>query len=349
MDFNSLLRANIRRLKPYASARDEFQGEAAIFLDANENPYDTGYNRYPDPYQRILKERIAELKQVHPDRIFLGNGSDEAIDLLLRAFCEPHKDNIVSIEPSYGMYRVCADTHGIEVKSVLLEEDFSLNHKAILKEKNKHSKIIFLCSPNNPTGNNLDPKGIEKILKKFKGLVVVDEAYIDFCPDETKVSWLEEYPNLVILQTFSKAWGLAGIRLGMAFAHPELIRILNKIKMPYNINTLTQEYALEALEKVEEKENYVEEILAARTAMFSALKEVKCVEKIYPSSANFILVKVDEATKLYHYLIERGIVVRNRSNVALCEGCLRLTVGTSEENTALLQGMERFSFKEEAA
>ena len=346
MNIKDLLRENVRKLKPYSSARDKYKGEAGIFLDANENPYHTEYNRYPDPYQWQLKERISELKDVPVPNIFLGNGSDEAIDLLVRAFCEPYRDNIIVLDPSYGMYKVAADTQGVDVRRVLLKEDFSLDAKAVLKEKSKHTKLIFLCSPNNPTGNNLEEKGVKKILSKFKGLVIVDEAYIDFCPDKTKVSWLKEYKNLVILQTFSKAWGLAGIRLGMAFAHEKVIKVLNKIKMPYNINALTQEFALKVLADTEKKDQLVEEILATRMAMVSSLKRSPCIKEIYPSEANFILVKTTNANAIYQYLVDQEIVVRNRSNVALCDNCLRLTVGTPEENTSLLQALESYGMRE---
>lgn len=343
MNIKDLLRENIRKLKAYSSARDEYQGEAAIFLDANENPYHTGYNRYPDPYQQQLKARISEIKGVPASQMFLGNGSDEAIDLLMRAFCEPYRDNVIVLDPSYGMYQVAADTHGVEVRKVLLNKDFTLDYKAMLKEASKHSKLLFLCSPNNPTGNALSEKGMRKILDKFKGIVVIDEAYIDFCPDKTTIPWLQEYKNLVILQTFSKAWGLAGIRLGMAYANEKIIKVLNKIKMPYNINALTQEYALKALGDTETKDNLVEEILATRMAMNSSLKRVACIKEIYPSDTNFILVKTTNANQIYTYLTDRGVVVRNRHNVSLCRNCLRLTVGTPEENTSLLQALEAYS------
>ncbi len=343
IDIQILLRENIRNLKPYSSARDEYKGkEATIFLDANENPFDTGYNRYPDPYQWELKQEIAEVKGVEIAQIFLGNGSDEGIDILIRAFCEPRVDNIVSISPSYGMYQVCADTHGIETIKVKLNEDFSLDTDAVLDAINANTKIIFLCSPNNPTGNNLEEAEIRKILHGFHGIVVVDEAYIDFSPENTKTSWLADYKQLVILQTFSKAWGLAGIRLGMAFASEEIIAVMNKIKMPYNVNELTQKYAIEAVKDVAQKERYVSQILAERERMKTELAELDLVQEIYPSDANFLLIRTIAPNKIYNFLIEQKIVVRNRSSIALCEGCLRLTIGQKEENDILLKYLKLY-------
>jgi histidinol-phosphate aminotransferase len=342
MTLQSLLRANIRQLTPYASARDEYKGTDAIFLDANENPFDTGYNRYPDPYQRKLKERIVALKGhgLAPEQLFLGNGSDEGIDLLLRAFCEPGQDNVVAIDPSYGMYQVCADTHGIAVRKVLLRPDFSLDPEALLAAVDAHTKVIFLCSPNNPTANALDPKAMQWLLDRFQGLLVIDEAYIDFAPEATALPWLQAYERLIVLQTFSKAWGLAGIRLGMAFAHREVIAVMNKIKMPYNINALTQQYALEVLSDTTKKDAYVAQILSERARLAQALPSLPCILEVYPSDANFLLAKTTDAQGLYDALVARGIVVRNRSKVALCAGCLRLTVGTPAENDALLAALE---------
>ncbi len=343
INIQSLLRENIRNLKPYSSARDEYKGkEATTFLDANENPFDTGYNRYPDPYQWGLKQEIAKVKGVGVEQIFLGNGSDEGIDILIRAFCEPRVDNIVSISPSYGMYQVCADTHGIETLKVRLNKDFSLNAQDVLKAITPNTKIVFLCSPNNPTGNNLDEAEIRKILHGFDGIVVVDEAYIDFSPENTKTSWLANYKQLVILQTFSKAWGLAGIRLGMAFASEEIIAVMNKIKMPYNVNELTQKYATEAVKDVAQKEAYVAEILVARKRMEKELSKLDLVQEIYPSDANFLLIRTANPNEIYNFLINRKIVVRNRSNIALCEGCLRITIGQKEENDILLESLKLF-------
>lgn len=342
VELSGLLRKNIRDLIPYASARDEYKGKDATFLDANENPFDTGYNRYPDPYQWKLKEAISKVKQVPAHQIFLGNGSDEAIDLLIRAFCEPHQDNIIVLDPSYGMYRVCADTQGIETRKVSLNKDFTLTGERVLEATCPNTKIIFLCSPNNPTGNVLDPEEIEYIINYFSGIVVIDEAYIDFCPEATQVSLLEKYNHVLIMQTFSKAWGLAGIRLGMAFASEEIISIINKIKMPYNINELTQQYALTAVSKVAEKNDYVAQILKERKRLATALQQLEMIEHIYDSDANFILVKMAEPNAVYDYLKQQKVIVRNRSSVTLCEGCLRITVGTIAENDQLVASLTEY-------
>jgi histidinol-phosphate aminotransferase len=333
---NELLRENIANLKPYSSARDEFSGSASVFLDANENPYYTGYNRYPDPYQQEVKKRIAEVKGVHPDQIFLGNGSDEPIDLLYRAFCNPGIDNSVIMEPSYGMYTVSADINDIQIRKVLLNEEYQIEASNLLGSVDEHTKLIFLCSPNNPTANSLDRDEVIKVIKGFGGLVIVDEAYIDFAPGTTLLSDLEKYPNLVVLQTFSKAWGLAGIRLGMAFASPEIIGILSKIKYPYNINALTQERVMQSLQNVEEKDAWVKTIIKERIKLAEELKQFSFVQKIYPSDANFLLVKMDSAREKFEYLMNSGVIVRDRSRVALCEGCLRITVGSKEENKELI-------------
>lgn len=337
-DINKLLRKNIRELKPYSSARDEFKGNASVFLDANENPNETGINRYPDPLQMQLKNKISEIKKITTEQIFLGNGSDEAIDLIIRAFCEPGKDNIVSICPTYGMYKVCADINNIEYREVLLNNDFSLNSSKLLKKTDKDSKVLFLCSPNNPTGNSLETKEILNVLEDFNGIVVVDEAYIDFSSNESLIYSLRKYPNLVVLQTFSKAWGMAGIRLGMAYASTELIQVLNKIKYPYNLNILTQQKALKKIQ--EEKKNIdsvVANIIAERNKLSIELSGFNLVLKIYPSDANFLLIKVTNAKKIYNFLIEKEVIVRDRSNVDLCDNCLRITVGTSDENAELLK------------
>lgn len=335
-----LLRANIRNLKPYSSARDEFSGSASVFLDANENPYYTGYNRYPDPYQQSVKARIAEIKEVKPNQIFLGNGSDEPIDLLYRAFCNPGIDNSVIMEPSYGMYTVSADINDIEIRKVLLNDDYQIEASKLLSAIDEKTKLIFLCSPNNPTANSLDRNEIIKVINGFGGLVIVDEAYIDFAPGTTLLSNLDKYPNLVVLQTFSKAWGLAGIRLGMAFASPEIVAVLSKIKYPYNINALTQERVMQSLQNVEEKESWVKTIIEERAKLAKELKQFPFVEKIYPSNANFLLVKMEGARKIFDYLMSEGVIVRDRSKVALCEGSLRITVGSPEENRELIEKLK---------
>ncbi|MFB6341549.1 histidinol-phosphate transaminase [Saccharicrinis sp. FJH62] len=339
IDLNKLLRANIKQLKPYSSARDEFSGTASVFLDANENPYNEPYNRYPDPLQRELKSRISQIKGVDAAKIFLGNGSDEPIDLLFRAFCEPGKDNIVAMEPSYGMYTVAADINNIKVKPALLNSDYSLNTDTVLNAVDEHTKLIFLCSPNNPTANLLKKEAIEPILDRFKGLVIIDEAYIDFAPEATWLKQLDKYPNLVVLQTFSKAWGMAAIRLGMAFAATEIIQVLNKIKYPYNLNILTQQKAMELLKDDVKKTNWVDAILKERERLKGELLSIPYVEQIYPSDANFLLVKVKDADGIYHKLIDNSVIVRNRSRVKLCQGSLRITVGTPEENIKLITAL----------
>lgn len=335
-----LLRKNILNLKPYSSARDEFSGSALVFLDANENPYDTGYNRYPDPYQQEVKKRIAEIKGVQPNQIFLGNGSDEPIDLLFRAFCNPGIDNVVAIEPSYGMYTVSAGINDVEVKKVLLTENFELESEKILTATTEKTKLIFLCSPNNPSGNLLEKSEMINILDNFGGLVVVDEAYIDFAPGASLLPDLKKYPNLVVLQTFSKAWGLAGIRLGMAFASPEIVAVLSKIKYPYNINALTQQRVMQSLKNVEQTEQWVKTIINEREKLAKELEQFNFVKKIYHSDANFLLVKMDGAREKFEYLMGEGVIVRDRSKVALCEGSLRITVGSPEENGELIKKLK---------
>jgi histidinol-phosphate aminotransferase len=329
MNIGDLVRRNIRELKPYSSARDEFSGEAAVFLDANENPYPSPFNRYPDPLQKKLKQRISELKGVPSEMIFLGNGSDEAIDLIIRAFCEPGQDSILITEPTYGMYAVCADVNNVGVKRLSLTRDFELDVDAVLSNADASTKVIFLCSPNNPTG-----------------LVVVDEAYIDFAATESLTRELNDNPNLVVLQTLSKAWGLAGLRLGMCFASSLIINILNKIKYPYNISSLTQEYALDALQNEQRKEEWVREILSERTAVTAALKEIPIVQHIYPSNANFILVRVENAPLVYRKLMEQGTIVRDRSRVTLCDNCLRITIGTPAENDILIRQLRELATTE---
>ena len=339
-DIPSLLRNNIRSLTPYSSARDEYKGEEAIFLDANENPYNSPLNRYPDPLQVRLKKRISEIKGVAPENIFLGNGSDEAIDLLIRAFCEPGVDNILAIKPTYGMYKVCADINGVEYRESLLNEDYQVNVQQLTGLADNNSKLMFLCSPNNPTSNSLYTDDILKLIKQFKGLVILDEAYIDFSIHPSMAPQLKKYANLVILQTFSKAWGMAGIRLGLAFADIEIIRVLNRIKYPYNVNILTQKVALEHLSGTENKDKWVNLILEQRNLLKSQLSQLSMVMNILPVDANFLMVKFDDPKKVFNFLIDKKIIVRDRSKVALCEGYLRITVGTPEENTMLINALK---------
>jgi histidinol-phosphate aminotransferase len=342
-DLQKIIRENIKNLEPYSSARDEFQGEASVFLDANENPFDNGLNRYPDPLQNELKLQISKQKQVHSTSIFLGNGSDEPIDLAIRAFCEPGQDNIVCIKPTYGMYKVCADINHVEFREVLLTEDFNLDVAALLEKVDNHTKLIFLCSPNNPTGNSLNRNDITNIIAKFEGIVVLDEAYIDFSSQTGFLQELANYPNLIILQTFSKAWSMAGIRLGMAFASPEIIRVLNRIKYPYNINVLTQRAALTELKNPDETLEKVKIILAERSRLIDELSILPQIKKIYPTDANFILVKVDDSKAMYNYFLKNEIIVRDRSKVALCMGCLRITIGKPEENEVLLKAWKDYN------
>jgi histidinol-phosphate aminotransferase len=337
---SNIVRKNIQSLQPYSSARDEYTGAASVFLDANENPYNSPWNRYPDPRQVTLKNQLGALKNTPANGIFLGNGSDEPIDLLYRAFCEPGADNVVAISPTYGMYRVAADINNIEYREVLLEEDFSLDAGKILAATDSSTKLIFLCSPNNPTGNALNQDEIIRIMNNFHGLVILDEAYIDFCPEKSLLGELAEYPGLVILQTLSKAWGLAAIRLGMAFASPEIISVLSKIKYPYNINLLTQQKALEMLQSSDEKELWVKTILAQKEILQKELSQLPLVIKIFPSDANFILVKTTAAKDIYNLLVDRHIIVRDRSRVALCGESLRITVGTGQENQLLIDALK---------
>lgn len=340
MNLQQLVRKNVWNMKPYSSARDEFKGEASVFLDANENPLNDKYNRYPDPLQWKLKEKIAEIKDTAPEKIFLGNGSDEPIDLVIRVFCEPRVDNIVAIDPTYGMYQVCADVNDIEYRKVLLDENFDLNAQSILDKTDNNTKLIFLCSPNNPTGNLLDRGETKKILNTFQGIVIVDEAYIDFASEVTWLRELNKYPNLIILQTFSKAWGLAAVRLGMAFASPEIIKLFNKVKYPYNVNILTQNFVSEELNKLELRKEWVSTLLKGRDYLKNELPKLSFVEKIYPTDANFILVKVNDANGLYKQLADKGVIVRNRNSVSLCAGCLRITVGTDQENKVLIETLQ---------
>lgn len=338
-----LVRANIWNLKPYSSARDEYKGvDASVFLDANENPYNAPYNRYPDPLQRDLKEELAVIKQVLPSQIFLGNGSDEAIDLLFRIFCNPKVDNVVAIAPTYGMYKVCADINEVEYRSVLLDENFSLNAEELLNATDEHTKMIFLCTPNNPSGNDLDRDEIIKVINGFQGIVVIDEAYSDFSKQKPFRLDLMKYENIVVLNTFSKAWGCAGIRLGMAFAGSEIIDLFNKVKYPYNINLLTQHQAFDALKRRYDVDKWVGVLMYERNQLAASFKELPFCRKVYPTDANFFLVKVDDADIIYKYLVSCGIIVRNRSRVELCGNCLRITVGTTQENNQLLSALRSY-------
>jgi histidinol-phosphate aminotransferase len=341
-----LLRDNIRQLVPYSSARDEFKGEAQVFLDANENslgsPLTRWYNRYPDPLQWKVKEALSRVKGVAPEHIFLGNGSDECIDILYRAFCVPGKDNVIINPPTYGMYEVSAHINDVEVRRARLLDDFQLDlvHLETLVDEN--TKIIWICSPNNPTANSMNRQDVEIVLNNFPGLVVIDEAYINFSRHRSFIQELSDYPNLVVMQTMSKAWGLAGLRLGMAFASQAIIEVYNKVKPPYNINQATQELALQALENTDQVNEMIRELVTMREQMTGQLANLSIVKTIYPSDANFVLVKVTDAKAIYQYLLEKGIVVRDRSKVELCEGCLRITVGTERENHQLLEALGRY-------
>lgn len=341
-ELSQLVRPNILKLKPYSCARDEFKGEASVYLDANENPRNDPYNRYPDPLQWAVKHRVAEVKHVDAKNIMFGNGSDEPIDLVYRAFCEPGVDNVVAISPTYGMYEVCADVNNVEYRPVALKEDFQIDVDAMLAAVDDHTKVMWLCSPNNPTGNCLKDGDIEKLLKEFGGIVVIDEAYWDFCGRESYNQKLAKYPNMIVLQTFSKAWASASVRLGMAFASEEIIGILNKIKYPYNINKLTQDYALKILKNPDVIKNWAKETVSLRSDVVYELKGFKFVEKIYPTDANFVLVKVTDANDLYTYLTMKGIIVRNRNRVQLCGNCLRITIGTKEENEELFKALKKY-------
>lgn len=343
-DLNSLLRDNIKRLVPYSSARDEFKGEASVFLDANENsfgsPLPAAYHRYPDPLQWKVKYKLADIKGVPPQNIFLGNGSDEAIDILFRAFCRPGIDNVLLCPPTYGMYEVSANINDVTVRKATLTEDFQLDLPAMEAAIDANTKLIFICSPNNPTANAIRREDIEMILNNFEGIVVVDEAYINFSKQKTLIQELTEYPNLVILQTLSKAWGLAALRVGMAFASEDIINVFNKIKPPYNINQASQELALEALNNIGQVNNWIRETVEERNKLELALNALPIVEKVYPSDANFLLVKTTDARGIYQHLVDKGIIVRDRSKVELCAGCLRITIGTPAENVQLLNTLQ---------
>lgn len=341
-DIARLVRKNIQELQPYTSARDEYSGSASVFLDANENPFNTPLNRYPDPRQLELKQAIAGLRGQSVENLFLGNGSDEGIDLLFRVLCEPRKDNVITVDPTYGMYAVCAKINDVERKSIWLSDDFTLNASRVLEAVDQNTKMIFLCSPNNPTANSLEKEEILKIIDGVNCLVVVDEAYIDFSSSKGLLSLLQEKSNLVVLQTLSKAWGLAGIRLGMLFAHPGLIRFLSGVKYPYNINVLTLNAALDALREPERAEDWVSTILEEREKMASSLDSMDIIQEVKPSDANFLLVRVQDPQALYSFLMRRGIIVRDRSSVPLCEGCLRITVGSPAENRNLIDTLRTY-------
>ncbi|MEN9684707.1 MAG: histidinol-phosphate transaminase [Bacteroidota bacterium] len=343
-DLEKLVRKNIQQLVPYSSARDEFSGDAKVFLDANENslgsPLTKWYNRYPDPHQQAIKEKLGMVKGIGSEHIFLGNGSDECIDLLFRSFCIPGKDNVIICPPTYGMYEVSAHINDVEARKVPLLDDFQLDLVHLELSADANTKIIWLCSPNNPTGNSLNRMDIETVLNNFNGIVVIDEAYINFSQQKTFLQELTEYPNLVVMQTFSKAWGLAGLRLGMAFASTAIIDILNKVKPPYNINQATQELALKALDELGQVNDMIKLLVDMRNALAEVFEQMPTVEKVYPSDANFLLVKIAAAKNIYDFLLTRGIVVRDRSNVKLCDNCLRITVGTEKENTLLVDAMQ---------
>ncbi|MEI8142347.1 MAG: histidinol-phosphate transaminase [Chitinophagia bacterium] len=342
-ELENLVRPNIKTLKPYSSAKDEYTGEAKILLDANENslgsPLTKWYNRYPDPYQQKLKEKLAFIKQIEANQIFIGNGSDECIDILFRTFCEPGKDNIIICHPTYPMYEVSANINDIEIQKAPLLSDYQLNLAHIEQLVNVHTKIIWICSPNNPTGNSLDRIDIETILNHFDGIVVVDEAYINFSKQKSFVQSLIDYPNLVVLQTLSKAWGLAGLRIGMCFANPGIIGYMNKVKAPYNINIVTQELALQALEEVGQVNDMIKLLVDMRIALAEVIASMPHVIQVFPSDTNFLFVKIPQARKLYEHLLTKGIIVRDRSNLELCEDSLRITVGTEQENTELVDAM----------
>lgn len=340
MDIKELIRPNILALAPYSCARDEFKGEASVYLDANESPYNNGTNRYPDPMQAEVKALLAPIKKVRASQIFLGNGSDEAIDLVYRIFCRPGIDNVVAPAPTYGMYQVCADINDIEYRAIPLQQDYQLDMEAMKAAIDENTKAIWLCSPNNPTGNVFGREDLIWFLDNANAMVIVDEAYIDFSDKGTMVEMLDKYPNLIVLQTFSKAWGQAAIRLGIALASEEVIAYFNNVKYPYNVNILTQKHALGVLANVAEKEAHVAEILAQRDVLRNMLSALPCVKEIYPSDANFLLVKVTDANGIYKYLQEKGIIVRNRNRVTLCANCLRITVGTPEENIEIIKALE---------
>ena len=343
ISLEKLVRKNIWSLAPYSSARDEYSGkEAHVFLDANENPYNEPYNRYPDPLQRELKSALRKVKGVPEENIFLGNGSDEAIDLAYRVFCNPGRDNVVALAPSYGMYQVCADINDVEYRSVMLDDNFDFQADKLLEACDANTKIIWMCSPNNPTGNSLNRDEMMKVIESFEGIVIVDEAYIDFSQQKSLRQELPGHPNLIILQTMSKAWGSAAIRLGMAFASKEIIAIYNKVKYPYNVNQLTQQQALEMLKDPYEVDKWVKILLSERSRLMQSFLELPTCEQVYKTDANFFLAKMTDAVAIYNYLVDRGIIVRNRHKVQLCQNCLRITIGTRSENNELLSALRQY-------
>lgn len=343
MDITALIRENVKALKPYSSARDEFSSSADVYLDANENPFGNGVNRYPDPYQNRVKERLADIKGVNAKNILLGNGSDEVLDLIFRAFCEPLQDNVVSAPPTYGMYKVLSGINNVENKLAPLKPDFSLDYTAISEQVDGHTKLLLICSPNNPSGNCLDDQVIEKLLKTTNTIVVIDEAYIDFTQKKSWIHRSSDFPNLIVCQTLSKAWGLAGIRLGLCFASKEIITVLNKIKPPYNINQLTQQKALEVLDNEEQFRQNLALILAEKTRLEKAMAAMPLVKGIVPSDANFFLARFEKPREVFDILMAQGIIVRDRSRELHCEGCLRITVGTPEENDKLIAALEKIN------
>jgi histidinol-phosphate aminotransferase len=342
MEIKDLIRQNIKSLEAYSSARDEFKAMSSefVFIDANENPFDTGLNRYPDPQQTLVKEALSKLKGISEEQILLGNGSDEVLDLIFRVFCEPRVDNVIVLPPTYGMYEVLANTNAIELVKIPLVENFQPNVKEIIKGQDAKTKLLFLCSPNNPTANSFDANKIETLIKEFNGIVVIDEAYIDFSIEDSWLCRLDEFPNLIVTQTLSKAYGLASIRLGICYASKEIISILNKIKPPYNVNQLTQDVALQSLFNQEKVKNEIAIIISERNQLIRDLQNVEIVEKVYPSDANFLLVQVDDATLRYKQLVKLGIIARNRTTHILCDNCLRFTVGTPDENKKLINTLK---------
>lgn len=345
-DLDKLVRENIKKLKPYSSARSEYRGNAEVFIDANENSYgsplDENFHRYPDPLQWQLKQEISKIKGVPPQNIFIGNGSDEVIDIAFRIFCEPKKDNVIICPPTYGMYKVCAEINDVEVREVLLTADFQLNVEKILSAVDENTKLLFICSPNNPTGNDLNRMDIELLLNNFQGIVIIDEAYINFSMQKTFIAELTEYENLVVMQTLSKAWGLAGLRLGLAFVSEQIIDLFNKVKPPYNINQASQQMAIKALSNFKEVNENIRRIVRQRNLLGEQLEQFKFIQIIYSSDANFILIKVDDADRLYQHLLMNRIIVRNRSKEPLCGNCIRITVGTEEENQALIKALKNY-------
>ena len=342
MEIKDLIRENIKSLEAYSSARDEFKAMSSgvVFIDANENPFDTGLNRYPDPQQTLVKEALSKLKGISEEQILLGNGSDEVLDLIFRVFCEPRVDNVIVLPPTYGMYEVLANTNAIKLVKIPLVENFQPNVKEIIKGQDAKTKLLFLCSPNNPTANSFDANKIETLIKEFNGIVVIDEAYIDFSIEDSWLCRLDEFPNLIVTQTLSKAYGLASIRLGICYASKEIISILNKIKPPYNVNQLTQDVALQSLFNQEKVKNEIAIIISERNQLIRDLQNVEIVEKVYPSDANFLLVQVDDATLRYKQLVKLGIIARNRTTQILCDNCLRFTVGTPDENKKLINTLK---------